>query len=116
MCDRPGAFGYGSNNLYSPTPKNPARYLWRTGAADHQRDRADLPWRELGAAMTAAGWLNLNNKRGRIKAGDIEIDAAGVHDSNSGIYAARRRFSSNAVAPNSAITPADAGSGTASTE
>jgi predicted MPP superfamily phosphohydrolase len=81
LLDRPGAFVYGSNDLYSPTPKNPTRYLWRTSAGE-LRDRPDLPWRELGAAMTAAGWLNLNNKRGRIKAGDIEIDAAGVHDSH----------------------------------
>jgi predicted MPP superfamily phosphohydrolase len=82
LLDRPGAFVYGSNDLYSPAPKNPARYLWRTSSGDHRRDQTDLPWRELGTAMTAAGWLDLNNKRGRIKAGDIDIDAAGVHDSH----------------------------------
>src|SRR5215475_3123427 len=29
LLDRPGAFVYGSNDLYSPVPANPARYLWR---------------------------------------------------------------------------------------
>ena len=42
----------------------------------------DLPWPELGAGMEAAGWLNANNKRGRIKAGDLDIEVAGVHDSH----------------------------------
>ena len=32
--------------------------------------------------MEAAGWLNLNNRRGRIKAGDHDIEVAGVHDSH----------------------------------
>src|SRR5258708_36811166 len=32
LLDRPGAFGYRSNDLYSPTPKNPARYIDHTSA------------------------------------------------------------------------------------
>src|ERR1039457_6461997 len=30
LLDRPGVFVYGSNDLYSPVPRNPARYIWRT--------------------------------------------------------------------------------------
>jgi predicted MPP superfamily phosphohydrolase len=82
LLDRPGAFVYGSNDLYSPVPKNPTRYLWRTSADEHSRDVVDLPWAELGAGMESAGWLNLNNRRGRIKAGDFDIEVAGVHDSH----------------------------------
>ncbi len=82
LLDRPGVFVYGSNDLYSPLPKNPARYLWRTSATDHSRDVPDLPWEELGAGMTAAGWLDLNNRRGRLKAGELDIEVAGVHDSH----------------------------------
>lgn len=82
LLDRPGVFVFGSNDLYSPVPKNPARYLWRTSALDHSRHRADLPWAELGEGMTAAGWLDANNRRGRIKAGDADIEVAGVHDSH----------------------------------
>jgi predicted MPP superfamily phosphohydrolase len=84
LLDRPGAFVYGSNDLYSPTPRNPARYIWRTSAEDHQRKTPDLPWAELGEAMEAAGWMNANNRRGRIKVGDVDIEVAGVHDSHIG--------------------------------
>ncbi len=82
LLDRPGMFVYGSNDLFSPMPKNPARYLWRTSADDRQRHVPDLPWAELGAGMAAAGWLDLNNRHGRIKAGDLDIEVAGVHDSH----------------------------------
>jgi uncharacterized protein len=82
LLDRPGVFVYGSNDLYSPVPKNPARYLWRTSRHDHARRAPDLPWAELGSGLEAAGWLNANNRRGRIKAGDLDIEVAGVHDSH----------------------------------
>jgi uncharacterized protein len=80
LLDRPGVFVYGSNDLYSPVPKNPARYLWGTSANDRRRHVPDLPWAELGEGMAAAGWLDLNNRRGRLKAGELDIEAAGVHD------------------------------------
>ena len=84
LLDRPGVFVYGSNDMYSPIPKNPARYLWRTSARDNRPEKADLPWRELGAAMSAAGWLDLNNRRSRLKAGHLEAEVAGVNDSHLG--------------------------------
>jgi predicted MPP superfamily phosphohydrolase len=34
--------------------------------------------------MEAAGWLNANNRRGRIKVGEHDIEIAGVHDSHVG--------------------------------
>lgn len=81
LLDRPGVFVYGSNDLYSPQPKNPARYLWRTTTRDYKRRTVpDLPWGELGAGMAGAGWLDLNNHRGRLKVGDLDIEVAGVHD------------------------------------
>jgi uncharacterized protein len=82
LLDRPGAFVYGSNDLYSPVPKNPARYLWRTSKNDHKRHIPDLPWAELGEGLAENGWLNVSNDRGRIKAGDVDIEVAGVHDSH----------------------------------
>ena len=83
LLDRPGVFVYGSNDLYSPKPKNPGRYLLRTSAGEHDRTEPDLPWQELGESMSAAGWLDLNNQRGRLKAGDLDIAFAGVHDSHT---------------------------------
>ena len=81
LLDRPGVFVYGSNDLYSPTPRNPARYLWASSSNGYRRRTLpDLPWAELGAGMAAAGWMDANNKRGRLKAGDLDIEVAGVHD------------------------------------
>ena len=84
LLDRPGVFVYGSNDLYSPMPRNPLRYLWRTQPAISQRIAPDLPWAGAGDGMEAAGWLDANNHRGRIKAGDLDIEVAGVHDSHIG--------------------------------
>ena len=83
LLDRPGAFVYGSNDLFSPQLKNPARYLWRTSKDDYKKRRVpDLPWRELGAAMSASGWLDLNNRKGSLKVGELDVALAGVHDSH----------------------------------
>ncbi|TDQ55376.1 putative MPP superfamily phosphohydrolase [Actinorugispora endophytica] len=83
LLDRPGLFVYGSNDLFSPRLKNPARYLWRSSKTDYnKRTVPDLPWRALGAAMSGSGWLDLNNHKGRLKAGGLDIAVAGVHDSH----------------------------------
>jgi predicted MPP superfamily phosphohydrolase len=83
LLDRPGVFVYGSNDLYSPKPRNPLRYLWTTTGRTTNRTAPDLPWAELGAGMAAAGWLDANNRRGRIKAGELDIEVGGVHDSHT---------------------------------
>jgi len=51
LLDKPGAFVYGSNDLFSPKPKNPARYLWRTSAGEHEAYEPDLPWEKLGGEL-----------------------------------------------------------------
>ena len=81
LLDRPGVFVYGSNDLYSPGFKNPLRYLWGP-SSDHAREIPDLPWQELGESLEGAGWFDANNRRGRIKVGDFDIEVAGVHDSH----------------------------------
>jgi uncharacterized protein len=82
LLDRPGAFVLGSNDMYAPEAHNPARYL--TGASSRWRTRKepDLPWEKLRDDLTAAGWLDLNNQRGRLTAGGRDIALAGVHDSH----------------------------------
>ncbi|MGI5493758.1 metallophosphoesterase [Microtetraspora malaysiensis] len=82
LLDRPGMFVYGSNDLYAPRPKNPARYLWRTSKNDARQTIPNLPWDELGAAMTAAGWLDMNNTTARLKVGDLDVHIGGIHDSH----------------------------------
>jgi uncharacterized protein len=82
LLERPGIFVFGSNDLYSPVPKNPTRYLWRTSSREHDRHVPDLPWTELRAGMESAGWMDANNHRSRLKVGDLDIEVAGVHDSH----------------------------------
>lgn len=82
LLDRPGVFVFGSNDLYAPMPRNPARYIWRASTDEHRQHVPNLPWAELGAGLEAAGWMNASNKRGRIKVGDADIEVAGVHDSH----------------------------------
>jgi len=81
LLERPGIFVYGSNDLFSPTPKNPLRYLYET-SDQARRHIPDLPWADLGEGMAAAGWLDANNQRGWVKAGNLDIEVGGVHDSH----------------------------------
>lgn len=84
LLDRPGVFVYGSNDLHSPKPKNPARYLWRTSSGEYTTRTPDLPWEKLGEELAAAGWLDLNNKRERLTVNGFDMAFAGVHDPHAG--------------------------------
>jgi predicted MPP superfamily phosphohydrolase len=84
LLHRPGVFVYGSNDLYAPKLRNPARYVWRTSSEEHAHDIDDLPWAELGAGMESAGWFNASNRRSRIKVGEHDVEVAGVHDAHIG--------------------------------
>ncbi|GAA3108749.1 metallophosphoesterase [Streptosporangium carneum] len=82
LLTRPGLFVYGSNDMYAPQPKNPARYLWRTSKGDHVQKIPSLPWEELGTAMSVEGWLNMNNTTARLKVGDLDVAVGGINDSH----------------------------------
>ena len=82
LLDRPGVFVLGSNDLYAPEPHNPARYLRGPSSRKCIRKGPDLPWEKLRDDMTAAGWLDLNNQRGRLAVGGLDIALAGVHDAH----------------------------------
>jgi predicted MPP superfamily phosphohydrolase len=73
----PGAFVFGSNDYFGPVLKNPLGYLRR------QRTHVTgppLPVGELRAALTGAGWIDLNNARTTVKAGGRVIELVGVDD------------------------------------
>jgi uncharacterized protein len=82
LLDRPGAFVLGSNDLYAPQAANPAMYLRGPSSRKLRKTRPDLPWEKLRDGMAAAGWLDLNNKRGQLTTGGLDIALAGVHDSH----------------------------------
>lgn len=82
LLDRPGAFVLGSNDLYAPQASNPAMYLLGPSSRKQKKKAPDLPWEKLRDGMTAAGWLDLNNKRGELTAGGLNVAVAGVHDAH----------------------------------
>lgn len=77
LFDYPGVFVFGSNDYTGPVWQNPLRYF--------DRDRpyaegAPLPYDELRALLTGAGWTDLNNARTVVKAGGRTMDAVGIDD------------------------------------
>ena len=82
LLDRPGVFVLGSNDLFAPEPFNPGAYLLGPSSRRAKKKEPDLPWEKLRDGMTAAGWLDLNNQRGQLTAGGLDIAVAGVHDSH----------------------------------
>ena len=79
LTDRPGVFVLGSNDYYSPLPKNPARYLLPD---DGRRNThaPQLPWRDLVGRFSAAGWVGLGNRRATLEVRGVRIAFAGVDD------------------------------------
>jgi predicted MPP superfamily phosphohydrolase len=82
LLERPGAFVMGSNDYYVPTPKNPLRYLKPETEVAFNQDM--LPWEDLRDGFVDAGWVDLNNARGRIKADHREIELVGTDDPHIG--------------------------------
>jgi predicted MPP superfamily phosphohydrolase len=78
LLERPGAFVMGSNDYYEPMFKNPARYLMPDRG--YRPHKGLLPWEDLRDGFVGAGWLDLNNERGRIKADHREIELVGTDD------------------------------------
>ena len=78
LLHRPGAFVLGSNDYFAPRPKNPARYLLADKAL--LGPGPELPWPDLVAGMTSAGWADLTNARATVKAGGRAVELLGVDD------------------------------------
>ncbi|KAA1425101.1 metallophosphoesterase [Mumia zhuanghuii] len=78
LLDVPGVFVFGSNDYYSPTMKNPARYLISPSGV--RRRTADLPYEEMRAAFTSAGWLDLNNATATLDVRGSSVAFAGLDD------------------------------------
>ena len=74
----PGAFVFGSNDYFGPTPRNPFTYFFSPTSGGHAVER--LPAEELAAAFMDRGWLNLTNARGRLTVRGIDVTFVGVDD------------------------------------
>ena len=90
----PGVFVFGSNDYFSPTLRNPLRYLLPDDGKRHT-DTPILPWRDLRDDFIGAGWLDLTNRRDRLTVGETTFAFAGVDDPHLGYdrldLVARRR-------------------------
>src|SRR5690606_21211490 len=84
LLARPGAFVMGSNDYFGPTAKNPARYLLRDPRRGRSPSRSlpTLPADELGAAMRAAGWRDLGNRRDALEVAGVRLSLVGTDDAH----------------------------------
>lgn len=75
----PGVFVFGSNDYFSPSARNPARYLFPD---DGQRNvhTGRLPFEDLRRGFLEAGWLDLDNATGRLEVTGSRIAFVGVDD------------------------------------
>jgi predicted MPP superfamily phosphohydrolase len=79
LLEVPGVFVFGSNDYFSPTVRNPLRYLLPDDGRRNVRSPR-LPWTDLRDAFTAAGWADLTNRRKVAKVGELSFAFAGVDD------------------------------------
>jgi predicted MPP superfamily phosphohydrolase len=83
LLDVPGVFVFGSNDYYSPTMRNPLRYLLPDDGKRHT-DTPLLPWQDLRDAYTDAGWLDLTNRHGWLSVDGTTFAFVGVDDPHLG--------------------------------
>jgi len=79
LLDVPGVFVMGSNDYFSPSLRNPVRYLLPD---DGQRniDTPKLPWRDLRAGLESRGWVDLSNRQDHLKVRGLRFAFVGVDD------------------------------------
>ncbi len=83
LLDRPGAYVLGSNDYFAPIVKNPLRYLVPARQAKTRLGQR-LPWGDLTAALAERGWVDLNNRRARVRVCGRDVALAGVDDPHLG--------------------------------
>jgi predicted MPP superfamily phosphohydrolase len=79
LLDAPGVFVFGSNDYFSPTLRNPLRYLLPDDGS-RKVSSARLPWPDLKDGLNKAGWVDLTNGFGSLEVGGTSIAFAGVDD------------------------------------
>jgi predicted MPP superfamily phosphohydrolase len=79
LLERPGVFVLGSNDYFSPSLRNPLRYLLPD---DGQRNihTPRLPTDELREGLGEKGWVDLTNRRARLEVSGLSLAFAGVDD------------------------------------
>lgn len=83
LLDVPGVFVFGSNDVWGPTRKNPARYLTRRTTHGEDKSRhPTLPTKDLQEAFEARGWTYLDNRVATLTVGGTTLAFAGLGDAH----------------------------------
>lgn len=83
LLDLPGVFVFGSNDYFSPRPKNPLHYLIDRPIGEVQVE-ADLPWRDMRGSFTRRGWRDLTNRHDELTIKGQRLSFVGVDDPHLG--------------------------------
>lgn len=100
LLSTPGAFVYGSNDSFTPRPKNPARYL--VASSRVERTTPDIDTTELTHLLVDAGWRNLNNRAAVLDVAGSRVALVGTGDAHHG------HADLDLLARNLTASPADA--------
>jgi predicted MPP superfamily phosphohydrolase len=76
----PGLFVFGSNDYFSPSFKNPFKYLMSDSGI--RKCGKALPWQDLDNGLQAKGWINLNQKKRLIKIKGLLFEVRGTDDAH----------------------------------
>ncbi|QIX28272.1 metallophosphoesterase [Nocardioides sp. JQ2195] len=79
LLEIPGAFVFGSNDYFAPTPRNPLRYLMPDNGV-RATNSPTLPWRTLRDEFRSAGWADLTNTGAAFGVGGTSFGFVGVDD------------------------------------
>lgn len=83
LLDVPGVFVFGSNDYYSPTTRNPVKYLLPDDGTRHIHT-PPLPWQDLRDGLEKRGWVDLTNRRATLDVDGRTLAFAGVDDPHLG--------------------------------
>jgi predicted MPP superfamily phosphohydrolase len=77
LIEFPGVFVNGSNDYRAPSARNPLKYFFGPSVVKPERD-LDTP--RFTKELEGAGWLNLNNRSGKLTINGLKVGFLGLDD------------------------------------
>jgi uncharacterized protein len=78
----PGAYVWGSNDYWAPSPRNPLLYF--AGASEQTVEPRRLDLASLKSYLDGLGWVDLDNATARLVVKGVPLDLFGVDDPHRG--------------------------------
>lgn len=82
LLEFPGVFVNGSNDYREPKPRNPLLYLKAPSSVSTPQN---LDTGRFISELAGAGWLDLNNKSGKLNIGGRSVGFLGLNDPHEGL-------------------------------